>query len=371
MEIKKSLYDISWKVTEPQYRADPALSYSTLAKFERKGRFNALPTLFEKDSSPSLTFGSLVDCLLTGSAEEFQQQFLVAEFPKISDTLQLIAQTLFAKYGKAVDEDSDDMFGEALFFATVEEIPDALISEVGKQCNFWANDKYDGVRAKKVREGGISEYYKLLVLADGKDVINQKDMDDAYAAIEALRSSDNTAFFFAPNNTEVDGIERLYQLKFKGEDPVTHIKYRNMADLIVVDYNAKTIQPVDLKTSSHFEWEFHKSFVDWRYDIQARLYWRNIKQNIEKDDFFKEFTLLPYKFIVVNRLTLQPQVWDFHFTKAEGLLKLETIRNGVYLLRDPYTIGEELSYYLANPECKVPREMQKSNNIVDFLTKNI
>lgn len=371
MEIKKSLFDISWNVSESEYRADPALSYSTLAKFERKGRFNALPTLFEKDSSPSLTFGSLVDCLLTGSAEEFSQQFLVAEFPKISDTLQLIAQTLFAKYGKAVDEDSDDMFDEALFFATVEEIPDALISEVGKQCNFWANDKYDGVRAKKVREGGISEYYKLLVLADGKDVINQKDMDDAYAAIEALRSSDNTAFFFAPNNTGVDGIERLYQLKFKGEDPVTHVKYRSMADLIVVDYNAKTIQPVDLKTSSHFEWEFHKSFVDWRYDIQARLYWRNIKQNIEKDDFFKEFTLLPYKFIVVNRLTLQPQVWDFHFTQAEGLLKLETIRNGVYLLRDPYTIGEELSYYLANPECKVPREMQKSNNIVDFLTKNI
>ena len=260
----KSLYDISWKCSEPEYRADPALSYSTLAKFERKGRFNALPTLFEKDSSPSLTFGSLVDCLLTGSAEEFSQQFLVAEFPKISDTLQLIAQTLFAKYGKEVDE-VDDMFGESLFFATIEEIPDALISEVGKQCNFWANDKYDGVRAKKVREGGISEYYKLLVLADGKDVINQKDMDDAYAAIEALRSSDNTAFFFAPNNTAVDGIERLYQLKFKGEDPITHVKYRSMADLIIVDYNAKTIQPVDLKTSSHFEWEFHKSFVDWRY----------------------------------------------------------------------------------------------------------
>ena len=28
----KSLYDISWQVTEPEYRADPALSYSTLLK---------------------------------------------------------------------------------------------------------------------------------------------------------------------------------------------------------------------------------------------------------------------------------------------------------------------------------------------------
>lgn len=229
MEIKKSLYDISWQCDEPTYRADPALSYSTLAKFERKGRFNALPTLFDKDSSPSLTFGSLVDCLLTGSKEEFDAQFLVAEFPKISDNIQLIAQTLFAKYGKPV-EDTDNVFEEAHFFATIEEMPDTIISQVGKQCDFWANDKWDNVRAKKIKEGGISEYYKLLVLADGKEVINQKDMDDAYAAIEALRTSDNTAFFFAPNNTEIDGIERLYQLKFKGEDPSTHVKYRCMAD---------------------------------------------------------------------------------------------------------------------------------------------
>ena len=366
----KSLYDISWKCSEPEYRADPALSYSTLAKYERKGRFNALPTLFDKDTSPSLTFGSLVDCLLTGSKEEFDSQFLVAEFPKLSDALLLMTNTLFARYGKVVDE-IDAMFGEAHFYATVEEIPDAYLSEVGKQCDFWANDKWDNVRAKKIREGGISEYYKLLVLADGQEVINQKDMDDAYEALEALRTSDDTRFYFAPNNTEVDGVERLYQLKFKGEDPNAHTKFRCMADLIVVDYNEKTIQPVDLKTSSHNEWEFHKSMVDWRYDLQARLYWRLIKQNIEKDEFFKDFTLLPYKFIVVNRINLQPQVWDFPLTEVDGLLRLETVRNGVYLWRDPYVIGEELAYYLSNPECKVPREMQKSNNIVYYLTQYV
>lgn len=368
--IRKSLADISWQVTEPVYRADPALSYSTLAKYERSGRFDSIPSLYEKVSTPSLTFGSLVDCLMTGSAQDFNDQFLVAEFPKLSDALLLITQTLFAKYGKPVDE-VDDMFGDAHQYLSVDEIPDADISAVGKQCDFWANDKWDNVRAKKIKEGGIGEYYKLLVLADGKEVISQQDVDDAYAAVEALRTSDNTAFYFAPNNTEVDGIERLYQLKFKGEDPIRHTQFRCMADCIVVDYNNKTIQPVDLKTSFHKEWEFHKSFVDWRYDLQARLYWRLIKQNIEKDEFFKDFALLPYKFIVVNRTTLQPQAWDFPLTKAEGLIRIETIRNGVYLWRDPYVIGEELAYYLSNPECKVPREMSKSNNIVDFLKNNI
>ena len=371
METKrKSLYDISWHVDESTYRADPALSYSTLAKYEREGRFNSLPKLFERISTPSLTFGSLVDCMVTGTAQDFAEQFLVAEFPKLSDSLTLIANTLFAKYGKVV-EGEDNPFDDAQFYGSIEEIPDTIISAVARQCDFWANDKWDNVRAKKVKEGGIGEYYKLLILADGKEVVSQQDVDDAYACVEALRTSDNTAFYFANNNTEVDGIERLYQLKFKGKDPDKGTQFRCMADLLITDYNDKTIQPIDLKTSSHKEWEFYKSFVDWSYMIQARLYWRLIKQNVEKDEFFKDFTVLPYKFIVVNRVTQQPQVWDFPLTQAEGLLKLETVRNGVYLWRDPYVIGEELAYYLSNPEVKVPREMSKSNNIVEYLTKRI
>ena len=31
---RKSLKDISWQVSEEEYRQDPALSYSTLAKYE-------------------------------------------------------------------------------------------------------------------------------------------------------------------------------------------------------------------------------------------------------------------------------------------------------------------------------------------------
>ena len=369
--MRKSLFDISWQVPENEYRQDPALSYSTLAKYEREGRFNSLPKLFDKVSTPSLTFGSLVDCLMTGSAEDFTKQFLVAEFPKLSDTITLITNTLYAKYGKSVETEDNPFDEDIPHYDTVEEMPDSVISAVAKECDFWAASKWDGVRAKKVRENNIGAYYKLLVLAEGKEVVSQQDVDDAYAAVEALRTSPNTIFFFAPNNTEVDGIERLYQLKFKGNDPVKGTAFRCMADLIIVDYNNKTIQPVDLKTSSHYEWEFYKSFAEWRYDLQARLYWRLIKQNCTKDEFFKDFTVLPYKFIVVNRATKQPQVWDFPFTQAEGVLKFETIRNGVYLWRDPYVIGEELAYYLSNPECKVPRDMQTSNNIIDFLTKKI
>lgn len=60
---RKSLRDISWQVDEPTYRADPALSYSTLARYEREG-FNNLDKLFDRIETPSLVL-ALVLILLS------------------------------------------------------------------------------------------------------------------------------------------------------------------------------------------------------------------------------------------------------------------------------------------------------------------
>ena len=58
-----------------------------------------------------------------------------------------------------------------------------------------------------------------------------------------------------------------------------------MSDLLIVDYKSKTVQPIDLKTSSHTEWDFFKSFIQWNYQIQARLYWRIIRDVMNKDSY--------------------------------------------------------------------------------------
>ena len=92
---RKSLRDISWQVDEPTYRADTALSYSTLARYEREG-FNNLDKLFDRIDTPSLIFGSCVDTLVTGNEEEFNQLFMVAELDNsLSDTLVTIVKKLF------------------------------------------------------------------------------------------------------------------------------------------------------------------------------------------------------------------------------------------------------------------------------------
>lgn len=78
--------------------------------------------------------------------------------------------------------------------------------------------------------------------------------------------------------------------------------------------------------------------------IQARLYWRIIRANMDKDPYFKDFKLADYKFIVVNRNTLTPLVWEFPLTQSIGTLIDE---NGNEY-RDPFEIGKELRGYLDN-----------------------
>lgn len=329
---RKSLKDISWDVSEETYRADPALSYSTLARYEREG-FNNLDKLFDRIETPSLTFGSAVDSIITGGQKEFDERFMVAEFPSTPDSITKIVKSLFSQYGDS--------------YRSLITIPDdAIIKET--ECQSYQMNWKPETRAKVIKEKG-ADYYNLLFIAGSRTILDTQTYQDVCNAVRALKESKSTQFYFAEDNPFEPDIERLYQLKFKGE--FGGITYRNMADLIIVNHKEKQVKPVDLKTSSHTEWDFYKSLVDWRYDIQARLYWAIIRQNMDKDEYFKDFKLLDYDFIVVNKRTLTPLVWNCPFTRAQGTLKFG--KNDQIEMRSPFVIGEELNSYLTSRP-KVP-----------------
>ena len=350
--MNKSLSNISWNVSEETYRADPALSYSTLAKFERGG-FNELGKLYDKVESPSLTFGSAVDSLITGGEAEFNERFIVAEFPSISDNLIQIARTLHARYGD--------------LYRSVDLIPDNVLAGIGKECDFYANDKYANYRVKLIKES-CGEYYNLLFLSTGKTILDTLTYSDVIRAVEALKVSENTREYFNGNDPFTPEIEMLYQLKFKAT--LNGIDYRCMFDGLKVDHINKTIQPIDLKTSFKKEWDFYKSFIEWNYQIQNRLYYRILLDNIKRDEYFKDFKILPYKDIVVNRYSLTPLVWDCDFTFAVGSLAFGA--NNQIIMRDPEVIGKELHHYLTNsPRVPIGVYVNKGNDLRTWMNKII
>ena len=322
MNIPKELKDISWQVSESTYRADPALSYSTLAKFEREG-FNKLDHLFDHISTQSLLEGSMVDCLITGSQEEFDDLYYVADFPSIGDKEQLVAKMLYDKY-----HDSYELFSYIPNDAIL-----SVINEVG-----WQKNWRDETRVRVLSER-VATYYNLIIQADNKTVVDRPTYDKVIKMVQALKTSPVTQGYFADNDP-MSPVRRYYQLKFRAK--FEGVCYRCMMDLAVVDYEEKKIYPIDLKTSGHREWDFQDSFEQWSYMIQARLYWRILKANMSNDPFFKDFTLEDYRFIVVNKESLTPLVWEFPLTRAKGTL----INNKGKEFRDPFEIGKELQGYL-------------------------
>lgn len=328
MQIEKELSEIALDITEPEYRQMPELSYSTLSTYEREG-FNNLEHLFDKKESPSLLYGSCVDAILTGGQEEFDNHFYVADFPSLGEKELAIVKTLFYQFKDT--------------YAGFSAIPRDEILAEANGVTFQGNWR-DDTRIKVLTER-CSQYYNLLYLAGNKTIVSSEVYNDVTRAVEALKTSPATAGYFA-DNQENSPIRRYYQLKFKANlrlkdaDPI--VGYRCMMDLAVVDYEDKKIIPCDLKTSSHTEWDFQDSFTQWLYCHQARLYWRVLRANMNKDPYFKDFSLENYRFIVVNKNTLTPLVWEFPLTQAVGTL--EDDKGNEY--RDPLVIGQELRGYL-------------------------
>lgn len=249
--MRKSLTDISWLVDEPTYRKDPALSYSTLSKYEREG-FEHLDTLFEKVESPSLLFGSCVDTLLTDGEKAFDDNYFVSDIPKITPSAEPVVKEIYATFHNS--------------YTNIYDIPDDLLILTLSQAAYKGNTNW-GAKAKcdAIRKDG-AQYYQTLFMAGNKTIVPQDMYNRVFACVRALKDSPATKMYFAENDPYSDA-ERFYQLKFKGS--LGGIEYRCMADLIVVDHKNKIIYPCDLKTSSHREYNFPESFLQWRYKQTA------------------------------------------------------------------------------------------------------
>lgn len=330
---------ISLDITEPEYRKRGSLSYSMLAKFDREG-FSCLPTLFDSISTPSLVFGSAVDCLLTEGDNMFHDKYIVPGFPNIPPSLQLVFTKLFERYG--------------IGFKTIESIDDDKLLGVADEVEYCMSRKRE-TRLSAIKDN--QHYYNLLVTCRNKIILSPKDNEDAFACKYALQGHSTIGKLFDRSNPNI-----YYQLKFEHE--LRGVLYRCMPDIVVVNDAKKTIYLYDLKTSGKPEYAFPESFLKWSYHLQARLYYRIIRACMDDSTEFQSYTLSPMTFIVINRTSLTPLMWTFAETAVQGAI---TINNNT--LQEPTILGNELWTYLQHPEIKVPLDISEHgiNYINTFL----
>ena len=340
----KLLSTLSLNISEEEYRDIPALDYSLISRYTNSG-FNGLETIFDKIESPSLTFGSLVDCLLT-APNEVDDKFFVSELSEPSEKVKKAVEYLYNNTDK-------EWLGEI----DADTVLNAL--DIMEYQGNWRDDK----RITTFLDKG-KEWFRFLVVSSGKKVITREIYNKALNVVDAFKSSKATCFYFVPN-VEFADVQRFYQLKFKTKLK-DGIDYKGMMDLIVVDYYKKEITICDIKTTSGKEWDFWKSFIKYNYDQQARLYYRILLNIIKNDELFKDFKIVGFKFIVANVDNPQPLVWDWSAYMSCGNLKFGTDIE----FKDPEIMGKELKHYLEDKP-KVPDNinLEGENSIKDFLNE--
>lgn len=329
----KSFSELALNITEQEYRDLSYLSYSALAKYE-KGGFSSISHLYDKQESDALTFGSMVDTIITEGMDKFKDKFIVAEFKVPSEALVTITKDLLDK--------------------TTEEHLDNISSDIILDtCNTfeYCMRMSDEVRVRKVKEG-CSEYFNSLRACAGKIVVSEKIYQEVLATVGALKNSPQSAQYLQ-HTKEGSDVEFLYQQKFR--DVIEGLEVKCMTDLLIVNHTKKIIIPIDLKTSSLPEYEFPKKYLENRYDIQSRLYCRILKALMNKDEYFKDFSLACFRFLVVNKDNRIPLLYTDSKSHEQGKdIELHFPSGYIKILRDPITIGKELQEYI-NTNAKVPK----------------
>lgn len=283
-----------------EYQQLPLYSYSLLASFERLG-----PKVLVKKEEITITdtvlMGILVDCLLT-CPKDLQNLFYIGTIRKPSEAMEKILDELYATTKK-------ELFSE---------IPEQTILDICEVNNYYSHYKPDN-RLKKIIADG-EEYYNLLRQINGRYVITQEQKDTGDLIVNTLLTNPFTSYIFKTEEDE----ELFYQPCFK----LKNIKCK--PDILKINHTLKTIHIYDLKLTSFNEIDFDKAVLNFNYYLQATLYSQLIDQLIKQDNYFKEFSVESFEFLVINEKNLTPILWKFidHLWEGNFMSKYRQIKPG-------------------------------------------
>lgn len=142
-------------------------------------------------------------------------------------------------------------------------------------------------------------YFKDLVASTGKSVISLEYYEKCSLVAYSMKTNGTTYTYFQ----ERDGVEIQYQvpLYFKYVDPMDGWSYncKGLLDEIIIDHNEKTIQIIDIKTTSDYLDSWVKNIAKkHRPDLQLAFYTYGLKEWAK--EHYHDYTVINPCLIVEN-----------------------------------------------------------------------
>lgn len=228
------------------------------------------------------TLGKLVDALVT-TPGFVNIEFHISTLENVpSDLIKSIIQQIYDNYYKP--EIGDD----------IRSYADNILTCCNDH-NYQINWK-DQTRVNKICE--YYEYWQELINSANKIIVDRETYELAISLAEKVKLGEYTKEYFEYNPNK----EILYQVPiyFEYQD----VKCKSLLDMIIIDNENKTIQPIDIKTIGDSIFTFQKALKYRRYDIQAAFYTLALEYYI-KQNKLEGYEILPFKFIVCSTTNLK------------------------------------------------------------------
>lgn len=263
--------------------------------------------------------GKAVDCFITEGQEEFEKLYFTTKAgnkpsPKIMSIIKYAFDRLIEQYNTIQDE---------LVFETPQW--NILLHNSCTINEYFLNRakpiwEEDGRLQTIKKDTNYITYLKSLLDAQGKQILSEDESNIVSGIIMSLTTHPYIKDYFNPINENVDIIMQLpiyftYKWDEKIEvydeelgeiekDEEHEEDCKGLLDVCIIDHNAKTIQPIDIKTGAGEPFWFISQLNQFDYQIQAKYYslaleqWKNKILLGQYESLLKDYTILPFKFIV-------------------------------------------------------------------------
>lgn len=251
--------------TEQKYRDDSRLNQSKLKDMIKEGPKVLWAENESKTPTTAQLVGLIADMECTWTPGSVDEHFATLDAQPPSDTLTAICNFVVEE---AVTTGMD-VYDTELIIAGCDEM------EYGSK---WKKE----TRINKVLE--CSEYIEALQNAHGKVVVGNDEMSRGMAAAMSLKTHAATSFLF---ENKAKNKRYYYQVPIFGD--VMGVDCKGLLDIVVIDFDAKTIHIYDVKTMAGATDIFQFSARQWRYDFQAAFYMALVN-NIKPEGWTMKFS---------------------------------------------------------------------------------
>ena len=333
--------------TEKEYRAHKAMNFSSLSEFDSSPKwyfYNKQRHNPHDGDRSYFHIGSALDCIMTDGMDQFKKDFVVGTVTSPTGNMRTFCDTFVHCKIDGLDDDTS--------------IHQAYVKSGYKI-------KVDRVKTK-LAEGVGRVYIKEKLAADKKTYLTKDEGELVQRMYNKVQENPKINYYFS--RKDEDSVERKFQ--FPILFTVNGIECKALLDLLFIDHKEKKVYPIDLKTTGKSTAEFAKSFVSFRYYLQAAFYTEAVRQWMVAQSLigicdYSKYTLEPFQFAVVSKsgyeipFLFKTTPYILACGRDGGILKSNgEYRRGYVKLLDDY------QWHTANKYWETPRELFESQHTV-------